>query len=204
MVMSKKIYLTASVILVIISSTLISSTVAYIESNDKKVIEVTHSEEELKLFKLINDYRSENDLSEVPLSTSLTFVAQQHCIDLHENKPDLPATCNAHSWSENGAWSACCYTPDHKEANCMWNKPAELTNYEGYGFEIAVGSSEPIYDGYFMTADYSFEAWKNSFHHNNAILNLDVWANTEYKAMGVGIYKGFASVWFGRETDPEN
>jgi uncharacterized protein YkwD len=199
-----KIYFIASIILVMLGSMLISSTDAHVESSDKKIITVTHSAEELKLYKLINEYRLENNLSEVPLSTSLTFVAQQHCIDLHENKPDLPETCNAHSWSENGSWSSCCYTPDHKEALCMWNKPSELTNYAGYGFEIAVGSSDSIYDGYVMTAEYSIETWKKSVPHNNVILNLHVWAKSEFKAMGVGIYKGFSAVWFGRETDPEN
>ena len=96
--------------------------------------------EEKKLYSLIMEYRASIGLSKIPLSKSLTTVAQAHCYDLVTNKPDL-GNCNAHSWSANGKWSSCCYTPDHKQSNCMWNKPKELTNYSDIGFEIACGSN---------------------------------------------------------------
>ena len=54
-----------------------------------------------------------------------------------DNKPDAPPECNLHSWSDKGPWSACCYTPDHAQAQCMWDKPSELTNYPGNGYEIS-------------------------------------------------------------------
>jgi hypothetical protein len=161
------------------------------------------TEEELKLYQLIMDYRKSEGLPEIPLSKSLTYVAQVHCRDLADNKPDLKSGCNAHSWSDKGEWTACCYTRDHKQAECMWNKPKELTNYPGYGFEIAGGSSDPRYKGFVMTAQYALESWQKSYHHNNVILNKDIWADSEWKAIGIGIYKGFTTVWFGKEEDPE-
>ncbi|MBK6527098.1 MAG: hypothetical protein IPG07_17055 [Crocinitomicaceae bacterium] len=118
--------------------------------------------EELKLYQLIMEYREQNSLASIPLSKSLTYVAQQHCLDLYLNKPDLGDGCNAHSWSDKGAWSACCYTPDHKQAECIWEKPAEMTSYTGYGYEIACGSSDPQYSSFVMTAEYALQSWKKS------------------------------------------
>ncbi|MBK7130657.1 MAG: CAP domain-containing protein [Crocinitomicaceae bacterium] len=162
---------------------------------------VSLSSEEEKMYKLIMAYRVENNLSEIPLSKSLTFVAQQHCKDLYHNRPDKPKECNAHSWSANGAWTACCYTSDHKQANGMWKKPSELTQYTGNGYEIACGSSKVNAD-YDMTAEYAVDSWKGSTGHNNVILNKDGWDGFPWGAIGVGIYKGFACVWFGQQEDP--
>ncbi|WP_103072344.1 CAP domain-containing protein [Aquimarina sediminis] len=161
---------------------------------------VTYSSEELKLYELIMEYRRENGLKSIPLSNSLSFVAQSHARDLVENKPDISEDCNAHSWSNNGNWSACCYTWDHAQASCMWNKPREMTSYTGYGFEIAAGSSNPIYDGYIMTADYALQSWQGSSHHNDVILN-GAWWNSDWNAIGIGMYGGFATAWFGHAHD---
>lgn len=45
-------------------------------------------------------YRIEKGLAEIPLSKSLTFVAQTHVKDMELN----PASgyCNMHSWSDKG------------------------------------------------------------------------------------------------------
>lgn len=169
----------------------------------QKSDELVLTEEEWNLYGLIMYYRSMNDLPEIPLSRSLTYVAQQHCIDLAENKPDIAGpACNAHSWSDKGKWSACCYTPDHKQAQCMCDKPKELTSYTGLGFEISCGSSEAQFENYVMTARYALDAWKNSAGHNDVILNKNAWTDMKWLAIGVGIYKGFACVWFGSVTDP--
>jgi len=174
-----------------------------IDKIGKRDLEVKISKEEIKLYNMINSYRKSKRLQPIPLSKSLTYVAQQHCKDLTVNKPDLKKGCNAHSWSENAKWTSCCYTIDHKEASCMWDKPKEMTNYEAYGFEIACGSSEPIYKDFVMTANYALESWKTSYHHNNVIVNKDVWKEFEWKAIGIGIYEGFASVWVGTSVDKE-
>ena len=161
------------------------------------------SADEVKLYELIMEYRKANGLTKIHLSNSLTLVAQMHAKDLVENKPDLEKRCNAHSWSDQGSWSSCCYTADHKQSSCMWGKPRELTSYPGDGFEIAVGSSESAFDDYIITPQYALSAWKKSIHHDNVILNKSIWKSSNWNAIGVGIYKGFACVWFGREKDLE-
>ncbi len=158
------------------------------------------TDEETKLYNIIMDYRKDKGLPVIPVSKSLTYVAQTHVKDLQNNKPDL-GKCNAHSWSANGIWSPCCYTPDHAQSKCMWNKPKELSAYTGSGFEIACGSSDPRYDGYVMTAEYALKAWKKSSGHNAVIINEGAWKRYPWKAIGIGIFGGFAVVWFGAEAD---
>ncbi len=161
----------------------------------------TISAEELNLYNQIMDYRRSKGLKKIPLSNSLTIVAQTHCKDLYENNPDSNKGCNAHSWSENEKWTGCCYSPDHKQANCMWDKPKELTSYQGYGFEIACGSSKDGLKDFNMTADYAIKSWKGSTHHNKVLINAGIWKDFEWNAIGIGIHKGFATVWFGKKLD---
>ena len=150
--------------------------------------------EEKKLFDLIMAFRKEKGLTAIPHSKSLTFVAQSHVKDLVNNKPDK-GNCNAHSWSSNGNWTACCYTPDHAQAKCMWEKPRELTSYLGNGFEIAfITSGEAL-------AINALNSWKTSSGHNEVIVNQGIWKNSNWRAIGIGLYKGFAVVWFGQEYD---
>jgi len=157
---------------------------------------VSLSTEETRLYELVNKYRAENGLSAIPLSSSLTYVAQTHVRDLQNYPPS--GNCNAHSWSSNGAWSSCCYTPDHAQSQCMWDKPRELTNYPGRGYENAHGGS----NGYQVTATSAIEGWKRSHGHNAVILNQGTWSKHRWNALGVGIYKGYAVLWFGQEIDP--
>ncbi|MGD1846286.1 MAG: CAP domain-containing protein [Salibacteraceae bacterium] len=168
-----------------------------------KSYEVCLSQEEMKLYRFINAYRKESGLNAVPLSKSLSYVAKTHCRDLLANHADLEDGCNSHSWSMKGEWSGCCYTADHKAATCMWDKPAELTNYPGQGFEIAFGSSSKEFERFPATAQSALDGWKTSVHHNAVIVNRDIWKEVKWNAVGVGIEKGVATVWFGRETDPD-
>jgi uncharacterized protein YkwD len=149
--------------------------------------------EELKLYNLIIAYRAQNGLPSVPLSTSLTEVAQLHARDLEENRPDLEG-CSMHSWSAKGKWTSCCYTPDHAQKLCMWNKPKELTSYTGNGFEIAAQKSD------LMGAKDALALWKGSENHNNVILNKGVYQR-KWNAIGIGLYKNYSVVWFGHEVD---
>lgn len=148
------------------------------------------------LYELINQYRVQNGLEQIPRSASLEFVAETHLADLI-NYYTPNEDCNLHTWSENGNWSACCYSADHAEAQCMWNKPAELTSYPGYGYEIAAYRSSR------MTPREALELWKNSSAHNNVILSKNEWANPGWKAIGTAIGNGYAVVWFGEIDDPE-
>ena len=154
--------------------------------------------EERKLYKLISDYRKSLGLPVVPVSPALTHVAQSHVKDLADNKPDL-GDCNAHSWSAFGPWEGCCYTSDHSKASCAWDKPREMTGYKGNGYEIAVGSNKCCSD-FVMTPEYALQSWIKSPAHHACMTNQNMWAE-EWKAMGVGLYKGFAVVWFGHEED---
>lgn len=159
------------------------------------------SDEEYRLYRLINEYRKQKKLPGIPLSESLCTVAAAHAWDLQENHPDTDE-CNMHSWSDAGPWSDCCYTEDHEQADCVWSKPSEITDYEGYGYEIAYYSSigdDPLSD----MAGSALEAWKDSPGHRHMIINSYGWRRMKWQAIGVAIYENYAVVWFGEKEDPE-
>ena len=80
----------------------------------------------------------------------------------------------------------------------MWYKPRELTNYQGAGYEIASWSL-----GKDIDAETALDTWKTSPSHHDVMINRRTWKNIEWNAIGVGIYKGFAVVWFGEEEDAD-
>lgn len=155
------------------------------------------SSEEQKLYDLIMEYRRQKKLPPIPLSENLTRVAQVHARDLTDHYEFDPGNeCNPHSWSSNGKWESCCYTNDHKEATCMWNKPKEITGYEGPGYEIAYYSSAGA------NAQEGLDGWKKSQGHNPLLINSGIWEKAKWKAIGVAIYKEYGLVWFGETADP--
>jgi uncharacterized protein YkwD len=149
--------------------------------------------EEEKLYQMLMDYRVEKGLKPIPLSAALTKVAKLHVYDLHTNHP-VKGRCNLHSWSNKGKWSACCYTGNQASAECMWNKPKELTSYTGAGFEIAAYSTN-------MSAEVALDGWKNSKGHNEVMINKGTWKKADWQAVGVGITGYYAVIWFGKEED---
>ena len=158
--------------------------------------EVCISEEEQKLHKLIMEYRKDKGLPPINFSAKLTQVAQAHAKDLVENYEFNPnGKCNPHSWSKNGNWTSCCYTNDHKKAECMWNKPREIAGYEGDGYEIA------YYHSTAAQAEAALAGWQKSAGHNPLLVNLGIWKDVEWKSIGVGVYQNYAIVWFGRIQD---
>lgn len=153
--------------------------------------------EALALVDLVNAYRAEKGLPAVPASPSLCIVGQTHVQDLADNAPHTqPGGCNLHSWSNAGAWTPCCYTPDHAQAMCMWIKPQELTEYPGYGYENAAQA------GGMITPEMALAGWQGSPAHNDVILNQGIWASHPWGAAGAGLHQGFAVLWFGEEPDP--
>ncbi|MBX2964267.1 MAG: hypothetical protein KF687_17270 [Cyclobacteriaceae bacterium] len=112
--------------------------------------------EELKLYNLMMEYRKTKGLASIPVSAKLTMVAQTHARDLMENYQSDGDRCNLHSWSNKGNWTPCCYTNDHKEAKCMWDKPREIAGYESNGFEISYFSSAGAH------AEEGLTGWKKS------------------------------------------
>ena len=57
--------------------------------------------------------------------------------DLERHPPS--GQCNTHSWSANARWSACCYTRDHAQARCMWDKPREISRGERCDLDVDRG-----------------------------------------------------------------
>lgn len=156
------------------------------------------SGEEQLLYEMIMEYRKSKGLKPIPLSARLSEVAQTHARDLVENYTFSPDNhCNPHSWSDKGKWSPCCYTNNHKQAQCMWDKPKEINGYNSPGYEIAYYSSRGA------TAKEGLAGWKVSPSHNPLIINSGMWKKIEWKAIGIGIYHEYGIVWFGELADDE-
>ena len=154
------------------------------------------SDEEQKLYTLMMDYRKSKGLDPIPLSAKLTLVAQSHARDLMTNYTfDFDNTCNPHSWSKKGKWTACCYTSDHKQAKCMWEKPKEIAGYSSNGYEIAYYSSNGA------RAMEGLEGWKKSAGHNPLIVNEGIWEKVKWQAVGIGFVGEYGIVWFGETVD---
>ena len=157
------------------------------------------SADEAALAQLMNDYRQNQGLAPVPVTASLTAVAQWHVWDLDVNHPH-GGECNLHSWSDGTLWTPVCYTADHANASGMWDKPREITAdaYTGNGFEIAYwtsGTASPA---------GALSGWQNSSGHNDVILNAGIWQSyNPWPAMGVGMRGGYAVIWFGGIADSQ-
>jgi len=164
--------------------------------NQIAIEETCVTEQELNLYNLIMEYRKSKNLKTIPLSAKLTRVAQTHTHDLSDNyKIDSRNRCNPHSWSKKGVWTSCCYTSDHKQAKCMWDKPKEIAEYNSPGYEIA------YYSSLGAKAKEGLDGWKLSSAHNPLLINDGMWSKVEWNAIGVGIYKEYAVVWFGQMED---
>lgn len=156
--------------------------------------QISLNDEEKSLFEMINKYRASKGLNKITLNDGLTRVAQRHAQDLNENRPDQ-GQCNMHSWSKaNTDCESCCYTEDHAQATCMWNKPRELSDYSGNGYEIAHWKSSGA------TADSALSGWKRSKPHHQLIINTGIW-DEKWNAIGIGIVGEYATVWFGNEVE---
>ena len=160
---------------------------------------------ERKLIKRVNEYRAEHGLPAVPVSRSLTTVAQWHAADTAyaiEVTGDWlqNPSCNLHTWYgiPGAPYGTCCYTPDHAQAACMWDKPAEIT----HGF-FAAAAVENASIGYASPSD-ALEGWKSSAGHNSVILNRGTWARFSWNAMGVAVDPEHRSyfLWFSETADP--
>jgi uncharacterized protein YkwD len=166
------------------------------KENIKLADSICLTPEEKKFYDLLMEYRKEKALKPIAISSKLTLVAQTHAKDLADNYQFNPSSeCNPHSWSRKGKWSSCCYTSDHKQAKCMWDKPMEIAGYDNPGYEIAYYSSGGV------NADAGLEGWKKSLSHNEVMVNEGIWTKAEWNAVGVGFYKQYAVVWFGQLAD---
>ncbi|MCD4697854.1 MAG: SPOR domain-containing protein [Bacteroidales bacterium] len=154
------------------------------------------SSEDVKLYNLINEYRKALNLNKVQLSRSLCYVAKQHAIDLHTNKPDTN-TCNFHSWSDKGKWVACCFEKEVINKSCMLKKPLEITKYPGVAYEIIYWENKQA------NAEKAFEQWHETSASRSLITNFKEWEIFSWTSIGTAIYEGFAIAWFGEDADVE-
>jgi uncharacterized protein YkwD len=159
------------------------------------------SQRSLDLANALNNYRKQNNLPPIPISKSLSFVAETHVKDLRDT-PKPAGNCNGHSWSNKGNWTPCCYTPDHAQAKCMWGKPGELTQMKATGFEITIGQPGETNTGTVLDSNKAIGMWQSSALHNDVILNRGQWQSMHWKAMGAGIIDSHACAWFSDQADP--
>ena len=171
---------------------ILNVSLAFLSFNGKNTVPEKMKPAEQKLFSDINNYRKSLGLAEIPFSSKLTRVAQIHAADLRDHFSS--GKCNMHSWSGKGEGFACCYTPDHKNAHCMWDKPQELTGYQEKGYEISAMNTAPEVNW--------LNQWKGSPGHHQVIINNGIWKTIEWKAMGLAIRGEYAVVWFGVLEDP--
>ncbi len=177
-----------------ITGVLFAACAASPDPSGAAVGDVAVSTAEQELYDLLMQHRADHGLGPIPLSPSLTTVARTHVADLNDNRPEK-GKCNMHSWSDKGKWTPCCYTDDHAQAACMWNKPSELTTYPGDGYEISHRHSAKA------TPGSAVKSWKSSPGHINVVLNKGIW-DEPWHAIGIAVDGNYAVAWFGREPDP--
>jgi uncharacterized protein YkwD len=155
-------------------------------------------QESTELLQRLNAYRAQNGLERIPTSPAMTAVAEAHVLALEANPPT--GVCNGHSWPSSKLWKECCYTDDHAKAQCMWDKPKEITagRYQGAGFEIWAWRSGQ------MTLEFAIEGWKSSAPHNDVLVNKGPWAKITWRAAGAAVSQRYAVVWFGMDSDPDS
>ena len=163
--------------------------------------------EEVELARGINAMRTKNNLPPIPVTGALSRVAKWHVLDLTWHAPHkktidsrgLP--CDLHSWSDKGKelgkWRQVCYTSDHKYAKGMWDKPREMTEYRGDGYENIYWTSAPL------SPSMAITMWENRETEASLILERSAFAGVRWRAMGVGLFGSYVSVWFGERLDPE-
>ncbi len=163
------------------------------------------TEAEAELGRLVNKLREEHQLPPVPVVEPLYKVAKWHVIDLVENTPhrdrndDRGLACNLHSWSDKGketggGWEPLCYTPDHKQASGMWNKPREISDYRSNGYENIYWTSAPLSPA--MAINY----WTGRDDELDMILERKSWKRHAWRSMGVGVFGNYAAVWLSEKS----
>ena len=189
-------YIRSSGVLFILSLFLVTG-FAQKQVADKTVpVSFCISKEEMKLANMINEYRTRYGLPPIPVSRSLSFVAVTHVKDLFFNKPDKKP-CNVHSWSDKGNWKPFCYPGDETKLNSVWDKPRELTNYKGKGYEMVYWENGKV------NIDSIMDLWKSEEYFNSFLVSSGKWTGTTWNALGIGIYENYAVAWFGLEKDVE-
>lgn len=154
------------------------------------------SEDELALANSINQFRQENDLEPVSLSKSLSYVADVHTKDLYFNFSPYGA-CGLYYWSDEGRWDPCCPSGDEEELECIYDKPNELTGYRSKGYEAV------FYQNSGVTPEIAYQHFKSDSSAINLALETGRYDGKKWNAMGVSVFEGFVSIWFGELIDEQ-
>jgi len=170
----------------------------------------------IALANAVNDARAARGLDRLPISVSLSKVAWHHAhqascqpyageaAEIGPRSDFCKRGCNLHSWdsAQGAAWNPCCYSgnpnfPGDGGPQCIWNKPKEITEYQGMGYEVSYGGGrKPI------PHTKTVEAWLKSPGHRKVILSEGSWErNTRFIGCASSDL-GFAHCWFGAQSDP--
>ena len=113
------------------------------------------------------------------------------------------SSCNLHSWQVS---NACCYTRNHGNPNCMWQKPKvrlyicslvlsyfynifkQLYGDKRTGYEISAAGSGTL------TEDQFVDLWRKSPGHNGVIMGQGGW--NKLKKVGCSHNSNNAHCWF--------
>lgn len=154
------------------------------------------STDEATLFNLINGLRVAHGQEPLLLSKSLSYVAQLHVRDLNMTQQS-GSECNHHSWSDKGNWIPICYPKEQSRKKSVWDKPKELTRYPSIAYEVVYWENSTA------LPEMIIENWKTTRQSSELILNQEKWSKNKWKVVGVAVFKGYASAWFGEANDQE-
>jgi hypothetical protein len=141
------------------------------------------SQTEKDLVRIVNEYRTRNNLPAITFSGALSVVANRHLLDLTRNFKSI-----------THAWSNCPYDVKIPSTwKCVFESPKRLNvGYSGNGFENLYRNNDGA-----ATPSLALEAWKKSDLHNSLILNLNIFKDINFDAFGVAINGEYAALWFG-------
>ena len=146
------------------------------------------SDAELELWERLMDHRADAGLPPIPLSPALTAVARAHVWDSATTPSQ--GECNMHSWSTPDApWEPFCYTSDHAQMRKMHQMPNQLLGFSADSFENSAWGSPNT------SPQRAADGWMSSAGHRSVILNTDIWAGYEWRAIGIGISGQYAHMW---------
>ncbi len=150
---------------------------------EKKCVGDEISPMEKELYKIVNEYRAQNNLPQIPISEALSVLANRHLLDISFNIKSF-----THGWSN------CPYNIDDNDTwDCVFEAPKRLkVGYNDKGYENLFRNN-----GGNATPALALAAWKKSPLHNGLILNLENWKNTKFDAFGIAINGNLAALWFG-------
>jgi len=154
------------------------------------------TQDEYRLFSLINEYRTKLALNTIPLSKSLSYVAKTHAKDLAGNF-NPASDCNMHSWSDKGNWKPFCFPKDQNRKHDVKDKAKELSNYPGKAWELTYWENSKA------DLDFVLDFWMSIPYTADMISSSNAWEKKEWKSMGVGIQDGYVLVWMGTDVDVE-